>query len=926
MQYTLSPELKGTSAEDAVNLLNSGEINFNLARADTSYAAAVQTVNVNAGDVNLVSSKKTFGYVVGLNNTGVAGTGQLFTFPDRIAAATFFDKNIVGNQIGNIIHETLHLDESIDTTRNSIADSLAAPGVDVTSDKFKTVIEEKLLRDTVAIIDAVSEEFTYYKNYTSINEIISTYGKPSADGTVPGLTNAEKAALRDYFNSPAYTPPTVVVNGVQYGKTPTGEIIVVNPDESTTPIEEVAPGGFWNTLSNATKSLVDGVVEAVNAVGNAIKTGIEAIGAAISDAVSAIGGFFNDVVDFFSGNKDRDEGTSSDRDNGKPLILDLDGDGVEIKVDGTTSFDMDGDGFLEKTAWVDPDDAFLVIDLNANGTRGDGDGLIDQTKELVLTEFVDWEGATDLQALATFDQWVERGGNQDGVLNASDSVWSELRVWQDSNGNGKTDAGELRTLAEIGISQIDLAYSDGTDFSDVSNDISLVGSKLLGTSSFTQNGAVVEDGVGDVSLSYQENGWRSVETNYGFVLEYEDGTSERHAEIWKHSSANLDLAVDDYAGAQGDDRNNDFNASGTTVSVALEGFGGNDTLTGGSGDDLLSGGTGNDLILGGAGQDILSGGNGEDILRGDLGDDIYLFSLGDGKTTIDESRFLVSDNGESFVSTNTSDFSSTYIPPEGKGGFGDGLWISDTHSGASIRSVDTGTDTLKFGSGIGIADLVLSTTRDLITPIDNGSFIVNSGEVARELSINFADENGFINGIDAIKIANWGVFDIEKFEFSSGFSFELYRNDRRSTDGSIVEDTKGVLGDSGTNGNDSINYSGRLDSTWLSGLQGDDTISGSLVHDVINGGMGNDVLTGGISGLPDFGDVFVFKENDGQDTITDFELGIDSIVFDVSGGVASDINVSDSENGVIITYDEDDTITLSGITAAQLTSDHFQFA
>lgn len=46
------------------------------------------------------------------------------------------------------------------------------------------------------------------------------------------------------------------------------------------------------------------------------------------------------------------------------------------------------DGDKEQTAWVSPDDAFLVIDLNADGTRGVGDGVIDQTKELVLTKWL----------------------------------------------------------------------------------------------------------------------------------------------------------------------------------------------------------------------------------------------------------------------------------------------------------------------------------------------------------------------------------------------------------------------------------------------------------------------------------------------------------------------------------------------------------
>jgi hypothetical protein len=88
------------------------------------------------------------------------------------------------------------------------------------------------------------------------------------------------------------------------------------------------------------------------------------------------------------------------------------------------------------------DDGFLVIDLNADGTRGAGDGQIDQARELA---FALWgaDGVTDLQALA---EAVDANGdkffdsNNDGVLDDQDTIWSELRVWQDINQNGSLGA------------------------------------------------------------------------------------------------------------------------------------------------------------------------------------------------------------------------------------------------------------------------------------------------------------------------------------------------------------------------------------------------------------------------------------------------------------------------------------------------------
>jgi hypothetical protein len=64
-----------------------------------------------------------------------------------------------------------------------------------------------------------------------------------------------------------------------------------------------------------------------------------------------------------------------------PLIIDLDGDGIELTALGVAGeagasnvfFDYDGDGFAERTGWVKPDDGILVYDRNGNG-QVDGAG------------------------------------------------------------------------------------------------------------------------------------------------------------------------------------------------------------------------------------------------------------------------------------------------------------------------------------------------------------------------------------------------------------------------------------------------------------------------------------------------------------------------------------------------------------------------
>jgi hypothetical protein len=61
-----------------------------------------------------------------------------------------------------------------------------------------------------------------------------------------------------------------------------------------------------------------------------------------------------------------------------------------------------------------------------------------------------------------FDVLALMDTNADGKINASDAKFSELRIWQDLNGNGAVDAGEMHTLVEMGITSISLARSKST--------------------------------------------------------------------------------------------------------------------------------------------------------------------------------------------------------------------------------------------------------------------------------------------------------------------------------------------------------------------------------------------------------------------------------------------------------------------------------
>ncbi|PZU07238.1 Calx-beta domain-containing protein [Sphingomonas sp.] len=166
-----------------------------------------------------------------------------------------------------------------------------------------------------------------------------------------------------------------------------------------------------------------------------------------------------------------------------PIVLDLTGDGVALTslADSTATFDMDGDGVAEKTSWFGKGSALLFLDRNGDGTLSDAGEM----------SFVDDKpGAkSDLDGLSAFDS------NGDGLLSAADEQFGSFKLFVDGNGDGKVDAGEVKSLADLGIASLTLAGT-ATDASWAFGD-----AMVLNTGSFTYTDGSSAN-FADVAFSY----------------------------------------------------------------------------------------------------------------------------------------------------------------------------------------------------------------------------------------------------------------------------------------------------------------------------------------------------------------------------------------------------------------------------------------
>jgi Ca2+-binding RTX toxin-like protein len=371
----------------------------------------------------------------------------------------------------------------------------------------------------------------------------------------------------------------------------------------------------------------------------------------------------------------------------------------------------------------------------------------------------------------------------------------------------------------------------------------------------------------------------------------------------------------------------------------MSGGGGDDRLDGGNNDDTLDGGTGNDTLLGGFGNDRLIAGSGNNVLDGGKGIDTADYST---------SSYAVSvslDEGEGNELRNfAGDMLELVIDPATLVAH-DQLADIENLTGSRFTDVLQGDNSANTIHGLDGNDHIYGRGGDDIERGGDGNdtlgtMIINNvpffGTVAADDagSDRLFGESGddvLVGGSGADRMDGGADTDTVDYTWSpSAVGINLATGvGFGASDSWAAGDTyvsiEHVIGSQyqdmilGSVNNEVIDGGG--DNDWLHGNSGNDILDGGDGADQIEGGDDDDIMTGGAGE-----DTFIFRAapnaamfspeaGDGHDTITDFNIAEDRLVFQTNGFIGM---LQDGANTVITYADGTASVILENVNLTEL--------
>ena len=315
------------------------------------------------------------------------------------------------------------------------------------------------------------------------------------------------------------------------------------------------------------------------------------------------------------------------------------------------------------------------------------------------------------------------------------------------------------------------------------------------------------------------------------------------------------------------------NLLGTDFGDEIFGMAGNDSILGGAGDDILHGEEGDDDIEGGDGNDKIHGGPGADTVRAGIGNDQVWG--GDGRDTV----WL---------------------------GDGDDIFNDNDQTG------EKGGDTVYAGAG---NDTIWGRGGDDLLQGEDGNDYIEGGE-GNDLIHGGAGADTIRAGVGNDQV--WGGAGRDTVMLGEGN--DIF-DDSAQAEAGPGDTAWGWLGDDILKGGagDDLFY-GEDGNDRLEGGAGADSLYGGAGGDWIVGGSGDDFLVGGTGA-----DSFVFRSGNGDDTIGEFEDGLDVIVLEGTGQGYDSLTITYAAGTALVDYGSG-TITLEGVAAGSLGAEDFVFA